>query len=763
MLAYRGADAVRMTRREAGRLALAAVALIVAMTAILGADVSPQRVSLQVGDLVPSDIVAPKALTFTNAVLTEQARAAAADNVPPQYDFTTERAITIAAAQADAFDRSVRSLDTAFDAKTTPEQRTVILERAVADLSEGSQATVLALDPARWLPLRTEAVRILDNIERTELRDTEVALAKSRLSEQMAGGLSEAERMLAAELMAPFVIANSSFSAVLTQQERDRRAAEVQPVEEKVLQGEIIVRGGTKLTEVDAARVAAFGLDDASPDLTGLVGWLVLNALLVGLLLGWIWRFRRSFWHRSNVLVLISLLLLFATFALKLTAGRAALPFVMPLAAIPILLTVLLDAEVAVIVAAVLAVVAGTVYGPSPEFAAYVFMGGLAGILAVRRGDRLQAFLQAGAVVFVVQALVVTAFSLLGERDLTGVVQLWGASALSAGGGAVAAVGTFAVLGNVFGILTVFQLLELANPSQPLLRRLLIETPGTYHHSLMVGNLAERAAEAIGADPLITRVAAYYHDIGKLANPTAFIENQAGGDNVHDQLEPEDSAQILKQHVADGIDVAYQARLPKALIAFIPQHHGTAMISFFYAKAREEAAAPFGGLGTEEGRKAAEAVDPRRFRHAGPKPQSREAALIMLADGVEASVRSLSSRDEAAIRAMVARIIAERMDDGQFDECELTFRDLDLIQEAFVQQLLGMYHQRVAYPQSKIVELEARRAAAGGGGSASGGGSAPSAGGIGSPSGGGLPSGSGIGSPSGNAHHGTGDRPSDRR
>jgi hypothetical protein len=231
----------------------------------------------------------------------------------------------------------------------------------------------------------------------------------------------------------------------------------------------------------------------------------------------------------------------------------------------------------------------------------------------------------------------------------------------------------------------------------------------------MVGNLAERAAESIGADPLITRVAAYYHDVGKLANPAAFIENQAGGENVHDELEPEASAQILKQHIADGIDIAYQSRLPKTLIAYIPQHHGTAIMSYFYAKAREEAAAPHDGLATEEGRKAAEAVDQRRYRHSGPKPQSREAALLMLADGVEASVRSLDARDEPAIRSMVARIISERLEDGQFDECDLTLRDLNLAQEAFVSQLLGMYHQRVAYPQSKIVELESRRAAGGSG------------------------------------------------
>ena len=267
----------------------------------------------------------------------------------------------------------------------------------------------------------------------------------------------------------------------------------------------------------------------------------------------------------------------------------------------------------------------------------------------------------------------------------------------------------------MFGIVTVFQLLELANPSQPLLRRLLVETPGTYHHSLMVGNLAERAAESIGGDPLLARVAAYYHDVGKLSNPAAFIENQAGGDNIHDELDPETSAQLLKSHVSAGIDIAYKSGLPKALIAFIPQHHGTAVMSYFYARAKEQAAAPFGGLETAEGRKAADAVDVRKFRHGGPKPQSREAAIIMLADSVEASVRSLSSRDEAAIRAMVARIFEERIATTSSTSATSRCATSSMIREAFVEQLLGMYHQRVAYPQNKVVELESRRAAGGDG------------------------------------------------
>jgi putative nucleotidyltransferase with HDIG domain len=702
-------------RRDLARVVVAAASLVLVMTLILGLDLTP-GLDVKVGDLSQGDIRAPRALTFANELLTNEARDAARLGVPPQYDYTSERAITIAAAQLGAFTKQVAPLDSAFAPETSAADRQAILDAVLPALSDDARTVLQTLEPARWAALKTEAARVLDVTERAELRDTEVAEAKQRLSAQMAGDLTDGERKLAAELIAPLLVPNSSFSATFTQQEQDKRAAAVEPVIEHIVQGEIIVFRGTKLTELDLERIKALGLDVQSPDVAVIGGWFLLSGLLVSMLIAWLRIFRPAHWHRNNVVLLLWLLVALATLAVQLTQGRAALPFILPIAAIGILVTVLLDAETAVLVTAVVAIVAGAVNGPSLELGTYAMLGGLAGILAIRRGDRLQTFIQAGAAIFVVQAVVVTAFSLLGERDLTGVVQLIGAAAVSAGGAAVAAVGSFAVLGNVFGLLTVFQLLELANPSQTLLRRLLVETPGTYHHSLMVGNLAERAAETIGADPLITRVAAYYHDVGKLANPVAFIENQSGGENVHDELEPEESAAILKQHVADGIDVAYQSRLPKSIIAFIPQHHGTAVMGYFYGKAREEAATPYGGLGTEEGRRAADAVDVRRYRHAGPKPQSREAALLMLADGVEASVRSLASRDEPAIRSMVATIISDRMEDGQFDECDLTLRDISRAQEAFVQQLLGMYHQRVAYPSSKVVEIESRRAAGGGGG-----------------------------------------------
>jgi putative nucleotidyltransferase with HDIG domain len=707
----------RFTRSDAGRLLAASAVLVLAMSVILGLDILPAQTQLEVGKPAPANVVAPATREYVSDVLTEAERTAARDAVLPVYDFTVAQGAAIAAQQVRALDRKVAPIDAAFAEGVKDEDRAALLEGVLpTELGEADRATLAGLDRAGWEAVRTEAARVLDTLERSELRDTEVPLVAAGVESRFAGDLTEPETSLGAALIRPLVVGNSSFSPEMWAAAKSRAAEGVEDVTKNWERGETIVRAGDRVDDVAWEAIETFRLNEGGLDVARLIGFVVLSVLVIGLLLTWTWRFRREFWHRNNVLLLLGLLLLVAVFSLKLTAGRPWIPFALPLAAVGMIVAVLLDAGAAMVMTALIALLAAAVSSAAGttagvELAAYVLLGGIAGIVAVRRGDRLAVFLQAGLAVFIVNVLVVVTFGLFGDHDIYGVLQLIGAAAVSAGGAAVATVGSFAVLGSLFGILTAFQLLELANPSQPLLRRLLVETPGTYHHSLMVGNLAERAAEAIGADPLLARVAAYYHDIGKLSNPVAFIENQAGGENIHDELDPETSAQLLKSHVSAGIDIAYKSGLPKALIAFIPQHHGTAVMSYFYARAKEQAAAPFGGIETVEGRKAAEAVDIRKYRHGGPKPQVREAAIIMLADSVEASVRSLSSRDEAAIRAMVSRIIEERIADDQFDECDLTLRDIEMIREAFVAQLLGMYHQRVAYPQNKVVELESRRAA----------------------------------------------------
>ena len=713
MLSRRLDRVAAFTRRDAVRLAVAAVLLVTGLTAVLSIDDLPRAVDLSVGDLATTDVRAPRTLVFESETETVAARQAARDAVPPQYDYKAETAAALTRRQLDVLATLLAPVDAAFAPAVTAEERQVALSEALPGLTLSSRKTLYALAPERWPLTGAEATRVLGLVQRDPLRDAELEAARRNLGERFSAALTDDERGLATEIVAPLLAPNATYSETLTSDARDAAAAAIAPVTYTIRQGEVIVDAGKQVTALEIAKLETFGLTEARLDVARLAGWFLLAALVVVLLLAWTWRYRQELWHRARALALLGLVLLVTALAYKLTAGRSIMPFFVPGAGASMLVAILLGAGPATMITAMLAILAGAANGLSLEIAAYVFIGGMTGVIAVRRGDRVGVFLQAGLAIVVACVVVVSIFSLLGARDLTGILQLWGASLAAGVGSAIATVGTFQAVGNLFGILTVFQLLELANPSQPLLRRLLLETPGTYHHSLMVGNLAERAAEAIGADPLMARVAAYYHDVGKLANAGAFIENQAGAGNVHDDLEPDMSAQVLKAHVADGIDIAYQAKLPRPLIAFIPQHHGTTRIAYFWAKAREHAAAAFGGLETASGRAAADALDERRFRHNGPRPQSREAAILMLADGVEASVRSLSSQDEPTIRAMVGRIIDERLDDGQFDECDLTLRDLERIREAFVAQLLGMYHQRIAYPGNKVVELEARRSVSG--------------------------------------------------
>jgi len=263
---------------------------------------------------------------------------------------------------------------------------------------------------------------------------------------------------------------------------------------------------------------------------------------------------------------------------------------------------------------------------------------------------------------------------------------------------------SFSLFGRVFGITTHLQLLELAHPNQPLLYRLAREAPGTYHHSIVVSNLAESAVEVVGGDPLFTRVAVLYHDVGKVLRPSFFVENQANRANVHEALDPRTSARIIQEHVLDGVRLARKARLPQPIIDVIQQHHGTTLIKYFYNRALNSG----------------EDVEESEFRYPGPRPQTREAGIIMLADSVEAAVRSAAQagrlfeegakgngaggeRRAGKLAEIVDSVIRERLDDGQLDECDLTLKQIEQVRQTFISILEGIYHPRIEYPELKRV------------------------------------------------------------
>ncbi|MCH8920710.1 MAG: HDIG domain-containing protein [Chloroflexi bacterium] len=393
-------------------------------------------------------------------------------------------------------------------------------------------------------------------------------------------------------------------------------------------------------------------------------------------------------------------------------SDRLYLSYMLPVAALPMLIATLLDGGLAVAAAALLALLTAFVgfYLPDArealaehpldalQMVTAFLLGGLVGIFAVHRAERMNRYLSAGGAVTFVSFSVLLSFWLLsGGREAEDLVGMIVATGLGGILSAVIVVGATVILGLMFGITTRMQLMELAQLNHPLLRRLQEQASGTFHHSVIVGNLGERAADRVGADSLLVRVGCYFHDIGKVTKPGYYIENQMQGENPHDKLTPASSAKMVSDHVHTGLELAKRHRVPARVRAFIPEHHGTRLVTYFYRKAASDDAT----------------TDPEKFRYPGPKPQSRETAIVMLADSVEAVVRSSRDRSAERIDSLVEAVIAERVAEGQLDECDLTLRDLKTIGESFKTTLRGVYHPRIEYPAPS--EAERATAAAVGG------------------------------------------------
>ena len=412
---------------------------------------------------------------------------------------------------------------------------------------------------------------------------------------------------------------------------------------------------------------------------------------------GFLLYFTPKVYHEEKQIVLLMLLTaatlllydLFLSLSLSPVAERAEqVGYLLPVAMGTMLITILLDVRLGVLIDLVLAIFAG-LYTESTAFAAVALIGGLVGCFGVSALGQRSDISRAAFSISIINACVIIALGMIESQspDVICFGVLFGVC-----NGLISSIFTMGVLPyleNAFGITTSIKLLELANPSQPLLKKLLTEAPGTYHHCIMVGNLGEAAAEAIGANGLVVRLGAYYHDIGKLKRPYFFAENQFSGNNPHDNITPQLSTLIITSHVKDGIEMAKEAKLPPVIIQMIAQHHGDSLVSFFYYKAKD----------------ADPEVKERDFRYEQSKPQTKEAAILMMADTVEAAVRSKKNATPGQIEGFIRTLIKGKLNDGQFDECELTFRDLDQIATAFTRVINGIYHKRIEYPaQATMVQ-----------------------------------------------------------
>lgn len=648
-----------------------------------------ETLNLQVGDLAPFDIVAPRSQTYISMIQTDSAKAAAEASVSPVYDPPDTR---IARQQVNAargalgFVNSVRA-----DIWASNEQKRKDLSHlSNIYLSDDLQIQLLEIEESRWVTVQAEVKRVIEVAMSEPIREHHIEETRTRIPMMASVDVTVEEAELAAALATQFIIPNSLFNERATEQAREAAISAVQPVEQAFAQGQTIIPRGHILTDPDLEAMTAMDmLEQDQSTWERYLPSMTVVALVVVIMALYLLRNQPNFFSRTRHMLFISLLILVFLFSARFVIpDRVVLAFLFPAATLGMLIAVGLNAQLGLISTTLFVMFIAIISNGRMDVTIYHLAGPIIAILTLGKGERVNSFLLAGMATAATNAAVILVFRIDDPAiDMLGLGTLLGASlANGAISGALTLMGLF-LLGHLFDITTSLQLVELSRPNHPLLVGMLRAAPGTYQHSLHVANLAEQAAQRIGANTMLVRVGALFHDIGKTRHPEYFVENQIKGINPHDQLIPHNSARIIIDHVRDGDKMASRHRLPGAIRAAILEHHGTTVTMYQYENALED-------NGETE-------IRIQDFTYPGPKPQSRETALLMLADGCEAKARADNPTDTDEIDDIVRYIINRRMQQGELDECDLSLTDLDTVRDSFVNTLKGFFHSRLQYPKAQ--------------------------------------------------------------
>lgn len=665
-------------------------ALIVASDVLLP---SNSKVELEVGKVAPRDLLAPRSLKYESQVLTEAKKEAEIARVRPVYDPPDPGVMS---AQLQLARQILDYIENVLhDEFATSNQKSADI-RAITDLSldDDVVAMLVAIDEDnQWRAIDDQVIRLLERVMSGEVREDTIQAERDALENRISASYSESDTKIITAIVSDLLRVNAFYNEELTRRAQLDAAANV-PVEVRTFaKGQMIIRAGEIATEAHIEALEEFGLlQIAGRKIERLVGGVIAMALVAALLGGYIHTYYLNVYEDPPFLTVLAVLfLLFLAGAQFIDPQNKTEPYYFPAAALAFLVMTLVDAQLAVFVAMTLAAVVGITVGNSLEFAVLIALGSAIGVLSLGRTDRLNAYFRAGLVVSLIGMTIAVLFALTVDNAPPVATVFWQIVASLANGlfsATVALMGLY-VLSNVLNIPTSLKIVELQQPNHPLLQRLLREAPGTYQHSLQVANLAELGAQRIGANAALVRVAAMYHDVGKMLNPHFFVENQADGVNPHDALDdPLHSARIILGHVTEGDRLARRYRLPRRIRDFILEHHGTTRVMYFYQQAMARVTQPD------------QAIDPAAFTYPGPIPRSRETAILMLADGCESSVRARRPHTRDDIAETVDHIFEMRLQERQLDESGLTLNDLRMLRDTFMTALQGVFHPRIAYPST---------------------------------------------------------------
>ncbi len=650
--------------------------------------------SLRVGDVSPVNIYAPETVSFISEMLTQQRREEARAAVPPVYtppDVNVSRAQTTLAARILDYTANIRA-----DPYGSIDERADDLRAITAlTLDDAVVSLMLTADDKTWADIDAEVRALVEQVMQESIRESDLPGVLDRLPNMVSLRFNDEQSEAIVAIVEDLIRPNRTIDSAATEAARERAASAVQPQSVSYQRGQIIVGSGQPITPLVFESLNRLGLlQPSNLRLQQVLRALLASSLTLALFGLYLARFHPNLLKsQPRLLVLMAVM-----FLIVLIGARISLTgdfYLFPAGLIGLLFAATASPQVAIVGTIGLAFLIALMASNSLEVAAVITIAGLTGVLTLRRPDRLPNYFASGLFMSVAVSIVVMIFALSSSTEIDG-PQLALKLVYALLSGIVTAAATIVGLylaGQLFNIATAVRLIELSQPQQPLLQRLLREAPGTYQHSLHVANLAEQAAAAIGANAGLVYVGALYHDIGKMVNPAFFVENQSDAvHNPHDALnDPYVSAQIIIDHVVSGAEMARKYRLPNRIRDFILEHHGTTIVYVFYQKALANAV------------QNVDAVDAEAFRYPGPRPRSRETAVLMLADSCEASVRAAHPESREAIEGLVDNIIEQKRKDGQLNECDLTLQDLYTVKVVFVDILKAMFHPRINYAEAVTV------------------------------------------------------------
>lgn len=648
--------------------------------------VTPKRYKLNEGDIATVDIKAPR------DIIDEEATKAKEQEVTAKVEkkFTLKNEIKIEASEniKSFFDKLINLKSNDIDEKSKISE----LKKIDAfKLSDAEYKTLLDLNVDKDTELQWIALTAIDKGYEKQIEEDnseDIAEAKTIVDDYLSSqGLESNIEVILREMCESQIKANYFFD----QSKTDEAVKEALKSVSKVMikKNQTIVKEGEPITQQQINILTELGLvgEDLSKDY---IYTYIILAFFVLFVLG----MQYMYLKKEKKEILIDTKLVFLILLLNLLSVISARVFtfvslfIIPIACAPILMTVFLDSKISIVINSLNLLFVAVIVGFDPQ----VILIGIVSIIVSsttlkkisQRNDILYSTVYVAAAV----AVVILSSGILLSNNIKQILLDVILAVFGAFISGILAMGLLPFLESSFSLVTNMKLLELSNPNNPLLKRLLMEAPGTYHHSVMVANLAEVAAEEVGANPMLVRVGAYYHDVGKIKRPFFFGENQLGGTNPHDKISPTLSTTIIISHVKDGLELAKEYDIPKVVSDMIVQHHGTTLVKYFYYTLKNSSENP-------------DEIREEDFRYPGPKPQSKEAAIIMMADSVEAAVRSIQEPTLEKIEDMVNNIVKDKMNSNQLNECDLTFRELEVIKACFLRVLKGIYHHRIEYPTEK--------------------------------------------------------------